>query len=37
MVQDEADKLFKDLPAERRKLVSDAVKMAIDSGSIEEE
>jgi hypothetical protein len=37
MVQDEADKLFKDLPEERRKIVSDAVKMAIDAGSIEEE
>jgi len=39
MIQEEADKLVKDgvLPANDRKIVSDAVKMAVDSGIGEEE
>lgn len=37
MIQQEADKMFKDMPPEKRKVVSEAVKIAIESGSIDEE
>lgn len=37
MINEEADKLFKDMPEERRKVVSDAVKMAVDSGIVDDE
>lgn len=37
MINEEADKLFKDMPEDKRKIVSEAVKMAVDSGLVEEE
>ena len=36
LIQEEADKLLKDMPEERKKVVADAVKMAIDVGSLDE-
>lgn len=37
MINEEAEKLFGDLPEDKKKVVTDAVKMAISTGIIEEE
>lgn len=37
MVQEEAEKLFPGMSEDKRKVVADAVKMAIDSGIVDEE
>lgn len=37
MINEEANKLFAGMPEEKKKIVADAVKMAVDSGIIDEE
>lgn len=37
MINEEAEKLFANMPEEKRKVVTEAVKMAVDSGIIDEE
>lgn len=37
MINEEAEKLFGEMPEEQKKVVTDAVKMAINTGIIEEE